>query len=68
MIRKVLLTAIQGRGTFRRFKDALHHHVVEKRWYEHRDAAYRAVAAAFLESEAISYVDNDRKSGEGGMP
>jgi hypothetical protein len=36
-IREELYEAIQGRGAFRRFKDGLIEHSVDKHWYKYRE-------------------------------
>jgi hypothetical protein len=36
-VREELFEAIQGRGAFRRFKDGIREHDVEKQWYEFKE-------------------------------
>ena len=40
----ILERAIQGRGTFRRFKDRLYDLNLEQKWYDYRDRAYERIA------------------------
>jgi hypothetical protein len=35
-----LYRVISGKGAFRRFKDTIHRHSVEERWYKFRDEAF----------------------------
>ena len=39
-----LLSALNGRGAFRRFKDTAIRLNVEKKWYDYRDGALRKIA------------------------
>ncbi|MBB3232780.1 UPF0158 family protein [Halomonas stenophila] len=52
-----LLTAIRGRGAFRRFKDAIQIQGIAQDWYDYRDRALRELAADFLEVEGIPFVE-----------
>lgn len=53
-----LLQAIRGSGAFRRFKDAMHRKGIQDEWYRFRDEALKEIAADFLESEGIAYLDD----------
>jgi hypothetical protein len=38
-----LFRFITGKGAFRRFKDALHSHGIEKSWYAYKGGAYKEI-------------------------
>jgi hypothetical protein len=50
-----LFRSIAGKGAFRRFKDALHRHGIEKSWYAYKDEAYREIAQEWCEEHGISW-------------
>jgi hypothetical protein len=50
-----LFRSISGKGAFRRFKDALHRHAIEKSWYAYRDGAYKEIAQEWCEENSISW-------------
>jgi hypothetical protein len=50
-----LFRSIAGKGAFRRFKDALHRHGIEKNWYAYRDDAYKEIAREWCEEHSISW-------------
>jgi hypothetical protein len=50
-----LFRSIAGKGAFRRFKDALHRHGIEKSWYEYKDEAYKEIARAWCQDHGISW-------------
>lgn len=52
-----LLSAIQGRGAFGRFKDALHRHGIQDKWYAFRGERLEEVAKSWLEMNEIEYTD-----------
>ncbi len=58
--RNRLLRLIRGSGAFRRFKNALIEHGIEKDWYRYRDKAYKENAIAWLEQHEIAYKDDVR--------
>ena len=53
----VLAGAIQGRGTFRRFKDKLYDLNLKKQWYQYRDEAYEKIARQWCERHKIDLVE-----------
>ncbi|MBK8027180.1 MAG: hypothetical protein IPK19_38775 [Chloroflexi bacterium] len=53
-VRELLETAIQGKGAFRRFKDALvRHPEIEQRWFAFRDARVQARMIDWFEMNEI---------------
>lgn len=50
-----LFRSIAGKGAFRRFKDALHRHGIEKSWYAYKDEAYKEIAREWCEDHGISW-------------
>jgi hypothetical protein len=50
-----LLSAITGRGAFRRFKDALHRHGIQEAWYAFRRQELAVEARAWLEANDIAF-------------
>ena len=59
-VQNALLQAITGRGAFRRFKDRIVEEDVREDWFAFRDEAHKKIAADFLESQGIPFID-DRK-------
>ncbi len=57
-LQNVLLRAIEGKGAFRRFKDRVAEAGVQEAWFAFRDEAFKRIAADFLQSEGISFVDD----------
>ena len=53
----VLARTIQGRGSFRRFKDKLYDLNLEKHWYLYRDEAYEKIARQWCEKYKIDIVE-----------
>ena len=53
-----LLHAIRGSGAFRRFKDAIYRKEIQDDWYCFRNEALKRIAADFLESEGIPWLDD----------
>ncbi len=54
------LRLIRGSGAFRRFKNAIIQHGIEKDWYRYRDEAYKENAISWLEHRGIAYEDDVR--------
>jgi hypothetical protein len=54
-LQEELLSAINGRGAFGRFKDCIHRRGVQEDWYAFRREALAEEAAAWLEAEGIPY-------------
>ena len=50
-----LATAIQGKGAFRRFKDAVIRLGIDKQWYDFQTDAYKKKAARWCEDNDIEY-------------
>jgi hypothetical protein len=50
-----LLSALNGKGAFRRFKDAAIRLNVENKWYNYRDAALRKIAMDWCKDNNIMY-------------
>lgn len=50
-----LFRSIAGKGAFRKFKDALHRHGIEKSWYAFKDRAYKEIAREWCEDHGISW-------------
>jgi hypothetical protein len=56
-VRDALLEAINGKGAFRRFKDKVHEKGIDKNWHQFRTNAFKQIAADFLLSQGIAFVD-----------
>ena len=54
-LREILWTAINGRGAFRRFKDAVHYNGIQDEWYTYRNEQYKKIAAEWCEGNNIKY-------------
>lgn len=54
-LQEELLTAIQGRGAFGRFKDAIHRRGIDEAWYAFRREALTEEAKAWLEAHEIAF-------------
>ena len=50
-----LFRSISGKRAFRRFKDALHMHGIEKSWYAYKDGVYKEIAREWCEEHGISW-------------
>ncbi len=50
-----LFRSITGKGAFRRFKNALHRHGIEKNWYSYMDEAYKEIAREWCKEHCISW-------------
>jgi hypothetical protein len=46
---------IRGSGAFRRFKDALYRHGIEKDWYRYRGEAYKEIAIEWCRENNIEF-------------
>jgi len=58
-VRDALLSALGGRGSFRRFKDRCIDHGVEKQWYAYHDAQYKSVAEEWCRDNDVPFVDDE---------
>ncbi|MBN1360835.1 MAG: hypothetical protein JW993_09595 [Sedimentisphaerales bacterium] len=56
--RHALQIAIQGKGAFRRFKDAVHAFGVAEDWYRFRLARFKTLAVDWCEANEIAYIDD----------
>lgn len=56
-VRETLLEAINGKGAFRRFKDKVHEKGIDKDWHQFRTNAFKQIAANFLMSQGIAFMD-----------
>ena len=54
----VLPGKIRGSGAFRRLKDTIYQHGIEKDWFKYQDEAYKEIAIAWLERNGIAYSDD----------
>ncbi|MFT3880280.1 MAG: UPF0158 family protein [Gemmatales bacterium] len=52
---ELLMTAISGKGAFRRFKDVIHRHGLEKSWYAYQEACATEELKDWLEASGIEY-------------
>jgi len=52
-----LLRSIEGKGAFRRFKDALLRHGIEKNWYAYKDEACKEIAREWCEEHCVSWLE-----------
>lgn len=50
-----LASAIQGKGAFRRFKDAVIRMGIDKDWYDYQASVYKRIAAEWCEENGIDY-------------
>ena len=64
-VQNALLRAISGRGAFRRFKDRIIEEDVEQDWFAFRNEALKKIAAGFLESRGIPFIDDRNEAGRG---
>jgi len=55
-VSNALYSAIQGRGAFRRFKDAICRYGVEDDWYKFRYEALKDIAIQWCEENEIIYI------------
>jgi hypothetical protein len=54
-VQEELLSAIQGRGAFRRFKDLVHRRGVQDAWYAFRQERLAEEAKAWLDTNEIAF-------------
>ena len=47
--------AIRGKGAFRRFKQSVHYHGLEQRWYDYLAEAYRELAIRWCAEKGLEY-------------
>jgi hypothetical protein len=52
-VREELFGAIQGRGAFRRFKDGIREHDVEKQWYEFKEKKIKELVIEWCEENNL---------------
>ncbi|MDQ0897759.1 MULTISPECIES: UPF0158 family protein [unclassified Paenibacillus] len=52
-VREELFGAIQGRGAFRRFKDGIIEHGVEKQWYEFKEKKLKELVIDWCEAKDL---------------
>lgn len=52
-VREELFKAIQGRGAFRRFKDGIIEHGVEKQWYEFKENKIKELVTEWCEAKGL---------------
>jgi len=52
---ELMKTAISGKGAFRRFKDVIHRHGLEKAWYAYQEARMTEEIKGWLELSGIAY-------------
>ena len=57
--RQELANAIRGRGAFRRFKNGIYYHRIEKQWFDYRDQAYREIAIRWCRDVGIEYTEEN---------
>ncbi len=56
-IQNILLITIEGKGAFRRFKDAVIEFNIEMDWYSYRDRCYKDLAIEWCQNNDIEYID-----------
>lgn len=54
-----LREAIRSKGAFRRFKQCLNYHGIEKMWFHYRDEAYKEIAIAWSEANHLEFTEKD---------
>jgi len=57
--REELLRAINGRGAFRSFRDAIHRLQITEPWYRYRRSGMRQLAVGWLAEHGIDYADDE---------
>ena len=62
-LKEDLLYAIEGRGAFRRFKDTIHRRGIEKDWYKYHDGKLKEIAADWLKTNGIPFIDDTPSPG-----
>ncbi len=61
LISNSLLSAIKGRGAFRRFKDKILQLGIEKKWYRFREEKLKQFAIDWCSMNDIDYLDDSHK-------
>jgi len=56
-IQNILMITIEGKGAFRRFKDAVIEFNIEMDWYSFRDRRYKYLAIEWCQNNDIEYID-----------
>lgn len=56
-VREELFEAIQGRGAFRRFKDGIREHDVEKQWYEFKEKKIKELVIEWCKENNLVIVE-----------
>ncbi|WP_295753781.1 UPF0158 family protein [uncultured Oscillibacter sp.] len=54
-----LAHAIRGKGAFRRLKNGIYYHHIERQWYDYQAAAYREIAIRWCRDEEIEYIETE---------
>ena len=57
--RQELAHAIRGKGAFRRFKNGIYYHRIERQWFDYQAEAYREIAIRWCRDEEIEYVETE---------
>ena len=52
-----LLSAIRGKGAFKRFKDMVMKIGVREAWFAYREDQYKEIAIAFCEENGLDYTE-----------
>lgn len=60
LISQELCELIQGRGAFRRFKDAIHEYGIQDEWYKYKEDALVDIARQWCEEHGIKYTLGDQ--------
>jgi len=60
-VQDALYSAIEGRGAFRRFKDAILSFGVADDWYKYRDARFKVIAVDWCKAHGLTYTDDTKK-------
>lgn len=53
----ILITAIQGKGAFRRFKDHILQLGMDKEWYSYRHECYKELAIEWCKEHGVKWVE-----------
>jgi len=56
-----LYITIEGKGAFRRFKDAVHTFGVADDWYKYRTAEFKAIAIDWCQAHDLAYIDDTKE-------
>lgn len=54
-LRDRLLSAIKGRGAFRKFKDLIIQFEIEEEWYKYQETAYKKIAILWCRDNDLEY-------------